>query len=105
LSIEFLSDKNKLLLQSFKWSERLPKSYISLNSAQNTSAVFSFLARHQPQTPLRDISDDRKSTRKCPKQLQFYERAGNLIKSVGLAVLITGVYVKSRIIVQNRGVR
>jgi hypothetical protein len=23
LSIEFLSDKNKLLLQSFKWSERL----------------------------------------------------------------------------------
>jgi len=23
-SIEFLSDKNKLLLQSFKWSERLP---------------------------------------------------------------------------------
>ena len=71
---------------------RLTKSYISLNS-------------------LSDISDDRKTNRKGPKQLQFYERAGNLIKSGGLglvkklAVLIISVYVKSRIIVQNRGVR
>ena len=46
-----------------------------------------------------------KTTRKCPKQLQFYDGFGNLIKPEGLAVLITGVYGKSRIIIQNRGVR
>ena len=42
---------------------------------------------------------------KIQKQLQFYDEVGNLIKFVGLAVLIISVYVKSRIIVQNRGVK
>ncbi len=32
---------------------------------------------------------------KVSKQLQFYDGFGNLIKFVGLAVLITGIYVNS----------
>ncbi len=44
-------------------------------------------------------------TEKVQKQLQFYDEVGNLIESGRLAVLIISVYVKSRIIVQNRGVR
>jgi hypothetical protein len=36
---------------------------------------------------------------KGPKQLQFYDGPGNIIRSGCLAVLIIGVYEKSRIIV------
>jgi hypothetical protein len=52
-----------------------------------------------------DISDGRKTTRKGPKQLQFYDRLGNLIKFGGLAVLIIGVYEKFLIIVQDGGIK
>jgi hypothetical protein len=59
----------------------------------------------QPKTPLSDIPDDRKTNRKGLKQLQFYDGLGNLIRFEGLAVSIIGVYLKSRIIVQDRGVK
>ncbi len=55
--------------------------------------------------PLYFVHTCGKTTRKGPKQLQFYDEVGNLIRFEGLAVLIISVYVKSRIIVQNRGVR
>ena len=55
--------------------------------------------------PLYFVHTCGKTTRKEPKQLQFYDGLGNLIRSEGLAVLIISVYVKSRIIVQDGDIK